>query len=194
MPIYERGSARIRYEVAGSGFPLFVIYGGGLNSKVTYANGPFDAVAEFKNEYKVITMDLRNANGGESVGPLEVEDPWKMHTDDQIGLLNHLGVDKFLVIGFCIGNPLIWNLIQRAPRPGRHVGACATERRRSPSCPVTSSRAIRVAGDRNCWRTVRISIRQPSTSSCRSVRQRRFRADCHARFRTQPSATAARAA
>lgn len=115
MPFFERGSARIRYEVAGSGFPLFVIYGGGLNSKVTYANGPFDAVAEFKGEYKVITMDLRNANGGESVGPLDTHDPWNMHTDDQIGLLNHLGVDKFLVMGFCIGNPLIWNLIQRAP-------------------------------------------------------------------------------
>lgn len=121
MPFYERGNARIRYEVAGSGFPLFVIYGGGLNSKVTYANGPFDAVAEFKNEYRVITMDLRNANGGESTGPLDLDDPWNMHTSDQIGLLNHLGVDKFLVMGFCIGNPLIWNLIQRAP--GRVVAS-----------------------------------------------------------------------
>jgi len=121
MPYYERGSARIRYEVAGSGFPLFVIYGGGLNSKVTYANGPFDAVAEFKDEYRVITMDLRNANGGESVGPLDTNDPWNMHTDDQLGLLNHLGVDKFLVMGFCIGNPLIWNLVQRAP--GRVVAS-----------------------------------------------------------------------
>lgn len=121
MPFYQRGDARIRYEVSGSGFPLFVIYGGGLNSKVTYGNGPFDAVAEFKDEYRVIVMDLRNANGGESVGPLDTEDPWKMHADDQLGLLQHLGVDKFLVMGFCIGNPLIWNLVQRAP--GRIVAS-----------------------------------------------------------------------
>jgi pimeloyl-ACP methyl ester carboxylesterase len=121
MPFYERGQARIRYEVAGSGFPLFVIYGGGLNSKVTYANGPFDAVAEFKDEYRVITMDLRNANGGQSTGPLDTEQPWSMHTDDQLGLLDHLGVGKFLVMGFCIGNPLIWNLMQRAP--GRVVAS-----------------------------------------------------------------------
>ena len=31
MPFYTRGSARIYYEEAGSGFPLFIIYGGGLN-------------------------------------------------------------------------------------------------------------------------------------------------------------------
>jgi len=121
MPFYERGKARIHYEVAGSGFPLFIIHGGGLNSKANYANGPFDTVAEFKDEYKVITFDLRNANGGESTGPLDVDDPWAMHTDDQIGLLNHLGVDKCLVMGFCIGNPLTWNLIQRAP--GRVVAS-----------------------------------------------------------------------
>lgn len=121
MPFYERGPARIHYEVAGSGFPLLVIHGGGLNSKAVYANCPFDTVAEFKSEYKVITFDLRNANGGESTGPLDLDAPWNMHTDDQVGLLNHLGVDKFLVMGFCIGNPLIWNLIQRAP--GRVVAS-----------------------------------------------------------------------
>jgi pimeloyl-ACP methyl ester carboxylesterase len=121
MPFYERGNARIRYEEAGSGFPLFIIYGGGLESKVTYANGPFDAFAEFKGEYRCIAMDLRNANGGESTGALDVQHPWNMHTDDQIGLLDHLKVDKFLVMGFCIGNPLIWNLMQRAP--GRIVAS-----------------------------------------------------------------------
>ena len=121
MPFYERGAARIRYQEAGSGFPLFIIYGGGLNSSIRYPNGPFDAVAEFKSDYRCITMDLRNANGGESVGPLDFEDPWNAHTDDQLGLLNHLGVDKFLVMGFCIGNPLIWNLMKRAP--GRIVAS-----------------------------------------------------------------------
>ena len=33
MPFYQRGNARIHYEEAGSGFPLFIIYGGGLNSR-----------------------------------------------------------------------------------------------------------------------------------------------------------------
>jgi pimeloyl-ACP methyl ester carboxylesterase len=121
MPFYERGNVRIRYEEAGSGFPLLIIYGGGSNSKVTYPTGPFDAVAEFKREYRCITMDLRNANGGQSTGPLDFEQPWNAHTDDQLGVLDHLGVDRFFVMGFCIGNPLIWNMMKRAP--GRIVAS-----------------------------------------------------------------------
>ena len=31
---YEKGAVRIRYEEAGSGFPLLLIAGGGLNSRM----------------------------------------------------------------------------------------------------------------------------------------------------------------
>ena len=34
MPFYERGEVRIRYEEVGSGFPLMLIPGGGLNSTI----------------------------------------------------------------------------------------------------------------------------------------------------------------
>ena len=34
MPYYQRGDVRIRYEEVGSGFPLLVTPGGGLNSCV----------------------------------------------------------------------------------------------------------------------------------------------------------------
>ena len=125
MPFYEKGNVRIRYEEAGSGLPLFIIYGGGLNSKVSYTTGPFDAMAAFKSEYRCITMDLRNANGGQSTGPLDFDQPWDAHTGDQLGLLDHLGVDRFLVMGFCIGNPLIWNIQKRAP--GRIIAAVAAQ-------------------------------------------------------------------
>jgi pimeloyl-ACP methyl ester carboxylesterase len=29
--------------------------------------------------------------------------------------MDHLGINKFMVIGFCIGGPFIWNLLKRAP-------------------------------------------------------------------------------
>jgi pimeloyl-ACP methyl ester carboxylesterase len=114
---YEKGPVRIAYEETGSGFPLLMIAGGGLNSTMggLVRTSPFNPVEEFKGEFRTIASDLRNANPGQSSGPLEVDRPWDSYTDDHIGLMDHLGINKFMVIGFCIGGPLIWNLIKRAP-------------------------------------------------------------------------------
>lgn len=114
---YERGPVRIRYEVTGTGFPLLLIAGGGLNSTIAglRRGDPFHAIDEFKGEYRCVAADLRNANDGQSSGPLEIDRPWDAYTDDHIGLMDHLGIDKFMVMGFCIGGPFIWNLLERAP-------------------------------------------------------------------------------
>jgi pimeloyl-ACP methyl ester carboxylesterase len=115
MSFYEKGPVRIRYEVAGSGFPLLLIAGGGLNSTIAGLTNPFHAIEEFKGEYRCIASDLRNANSGQSSGPLEIDRPWDSHTDDHLGVMDHLGIEKFMVMGFCIGGPFIWNLLKRAP-------------------------------------------------------------------------------
>ena len=117
MSFYEKGAVRIRYEEAGSGFPLLLIAGGGLNSTIANltGNSPFNPIEAFKGEYRCIAADLRNANGGQSSGPLEIDRPWDAYTDDHLGLMDHLGIGKFMVLGFCIGGPFIWNLLKRAP-------------------------------------------------------------------------------
>src|ERR1700749_26318 len=118
MPFFEKNNVRIQYEKAGNGFPLLLIAGGGLNSNIpntTGPNPPFHAMKEFGNEYHCIAFDLRNAPPGQSAGPLEIDRPWDSHTDDQLALMDHLGFDRFMVLGFCIGGPLIWNLTKRAP-------------------------------------------------------------------------------
>ena len=117
MPFYEKRAVHIHYEEAGSGFPLLLIPGGGLNSTISYFTGsaPFNPIAEFNGEYRCIAADLRNANGGQSSGPLEIDRPWDAYADDQLDLMDHLKIDKFLVTGFCIGGPFIWNLLRRAP-------------------------------------------------------------------------------
>jgi len=117
MAFYEKGKVCIYYEEAGSGFPLLLIPGGGLNSTIAWNtnSAPFDPVKEFKNEYRCITADLRNAYDGQSTGPVEVDRPWDAYADDQLGLMDHLGIKQFMVLGFCIGGPFVWNLLKRAP-------------------------------------------------------------------------------
>jgi pimeloyl-ACP methyl ester carboxylesterase len=118
MSFYEKGATRIYFEEAGAGFPLLVIPGGGLNSTVAGLRGPsspFNPMEEFKAEYRCIAADLRNANGGQSTGPIEIDRPWDAYADDQLGVMDHLRIDKFMVLGFCIGGPFIWNLLKRAP-------------------------------------------------------------------------------
>jgi pimeloyl-ACP methyl ester carboxylesterase len=114
---YQKGNVRIHYEETGSGFPLLVIAGGGMNGSTignVKGGNPFNTIEAFKDQFRVIYSDLRNADG-QSTGPLEVDRPWDSYTDDHIGLMDHLGIDKFMVIGFCIAGPFIWNLMKRAP-------------------------------------------------------------------------------
>lgn len=114
MPVYEKGSVRIRYEEAGSGFPLLLIPGGGLNSRLGHWRA-LNAVDVFEDDFRCITMDQRNAHGGESSGPVAVDDPWGAFADDQLGLMDHLGIEKFLFMGYCIGGSFALKLMQRAP-------------------------------------------------------------------------------
>jgi pimeloyl-ACP methyl ester carboxylesterase len=116
VPFYEKGDVRIRYETVGSGFPLLVTPGGGLNSRVSnWPTAVFNAMEAFKNDFRCITMDQRNANGGESTRPIPASDSWGAFADDQLGLMDHLGIQKFFFMGYCIGGPFGLKLIERAP-------------------------------------------------------------------------------
>lgn len=117
MPTFDNGPVTIRYEEAGSGFPMLAIPGGGLNGRIEAMGhaGSFDPLIEFADTHRVVSLDPRNSPNGQTRGPLEPEKAWDQFTDDQLALLDHLGIDRFVVTGFCIGGPMIWNLIRRAP-------------------------------------------------------------------------------
>jgi pimeloyl-ACP methyl ester carboxylesterase len=116
---YERGDVRIRYQETGSGFPLLVIPGGGLNSCIRNWHTPpynvFDPMEEFGHDFRCITLDHRNAIGGESIGPIPVDGPWDAFADDHLGLMDHLGIRHFFFMGCCIGGPFVFKAIERAP-------------------------------------------------------------------------------
>ena len=62
---YEKGNVRIRYADIGSGFPLLATPGGGLNScMAVWARAVINIPQEFRNDFRIITMDQRNATGG----------------------------------------------------------------------------------------------------------------------------------
>src|ERR1700740_723331 len=116
MPFFQKGDVRIRYEEAGSGFPLLVTPGGGLNSRVSnWPTAVINAMEEFKNDFRCITMDQRNANGGESSGPVQVDDPWGAFGGEQLGVMDHLGIREFFYMGYCIGGCFAGKLLQRGP-------------------------------------------------------------------------------
>src|SRR6202000_853648 len=114
---YEKDGVRIRYADIGSGFPLLATPGGGLNSSMAvWARAVINIPEEFKNDFRIITMDQRNATGGESTGPVPVDDPWSAFADDQLGVMDHLGIDKFFFFGNCIGGPCAMKLMEKAPQ------------------------------------------------------------------------------
>jgi pimeloyl-ACP methyl ester carboxylesterase len=116
MPYFDNGSVRIRYEEAGSGFPVLVMPGGGLNSRLSnWQTAVYNFFDGFKDDYRVVTMDQRNANQGGSAGPLDTTDPWGAFASDQLGLMDHLGVQEFMAVGCCIGGPFVLKLMERAP-------------------------------------------------------------------------------
>ena len=114
MSVWERGDVSIYYETYGSGFPLLLIAPGGMNSVLsTWNRSAFNPMEIFGRSYWTIAMEQRNA--GRSSGPLDVEDPWGSYAQDQLNLMNHLGIDRFHVLGCCIGGSFVLSLLQHAP-------------------------------------------------------------------------------
>jgi pimeloyl-ACP methyl ester carboxylesterase len=113
---FEKDDIRIRYQEVGSGFPLLCIPGGGLNSRIAvWPTAVINAMDTFKNDFRCITMDQRNANGGESTGPISLDNPWDAFADDQLSLMDHLGIRQFAFFGNCIAGPFALKLMERAP-------------------------------------------------------------------------------
>ena len=102
MPIFTRGDVKLYYEEHGKGFPLLLIAPGGMRSAVSFWDKvAWNPIAELADHYRVIAMDQRNA--GNSTAPIRATDSWSVYTEDQLALMDHLGIDRFHVAGMCIG-------------------------------------------------------------------------------------------
>lgn len=116
MAAFERGAAAIHYDLEGidDGFPVLLIAPGGMRSANEIWNGtPWNPRSALADSFRLIGMDQRNA--GRSSAPVTPDDDWATMRDDQLGLLDHLGVERCHVVGMCIGGPYIAGLLRAAP-------------------------------------------------------------------------------
>ncbi|MDQ2137553.1 alpha/beta fold hydrolase [Alcaligenaceae bacterium B3P038] len=121
MPTLKIGDADLYYEEYGQGHPLLLLAPGGLLSHIelwrtTRDGRPRDwpdPVAEFARDFRVIAVDQRNA--GRSRAPVRAGDGWHTYVQDHLGLLDALGVDRFHVLGSCIGASFALKLCEQAP-------------------------------------------------------------------------------
>ena len=102
MATFEHDGVSIDHDVRGDGPSLLAIAPGGMRSAAAlWGDAPINPRGAFKDICSVITMDQRNA--GRSKGPVAADHGWHTYLADQLGLLDHLGVDRFAYIGMCIG-------------------------------------------------------------------------------------------
>lgn len=114
MATFHRGDIELYYETHGSGYPVLLIAPGGMRSAIPlWANAPWNPVEQLARSYRVIVMDQRNA--GRSRAPIRADDGWHVYRDDQLALLDHLGIDTFHAGGMCIGGSFVMGLVAAAP-------------------------------------------------------------------------------
>jgi pimeloyl-ACP methyl ester carboxylesterase len=121
MPVLQNGSTTISYEVRGAGHPLLLLAPGGMRSAASFwSQQPgqprppwIDPLEDLSDIFQVIGMDQRNA--GASVAPISGDDGWDDYREDQLALLDHLGLERFHVMGGCIGSSFALGLCRAAP-------------------------------------------------------------------------------
>ncbi|MCU1394497.1 MAG: alpha/beta hydrolase [Ilumatobacteraceae bacterium] len=114
MSSFDNGAVHLDYSVEGNGFPVFTIALGGMHShNDLWSRAPWNPRQRLVDTYQVIGMDQRNA--GASTAPVSGDDGWATYTADQLGLLDHLGIERCHLLGMCIGGPYAMALLRAAP-------------------------------------------------------------------------------
>ena len=144
MAFFERGEVSLHYEIHGSGFPILLFAPGGLRSAIPFwRSAEWDPIEALSPHFQVIAMDQRNA--GESTAPVSADDGWHTYTEDQLALLDHLGVERAHLMGGCIGGPYCFG-VNRAGSRARGVRRAAAVHRQRRYQPRPLLRDIRRVG------------------------------------------------
>ena len=108
MPFADVNGQTIHYlDTGGDGPAILLSHGFGMGHEMwVHQVGPLTGAG-----WRVVTYDER---GWGQTTHTEPFDYWDL-AGDVLGLMDHLGIDKFFFMGLCIGGPFALKLMERAP-------------------------------------------------------------------------------
>jgi pimeloyl-ACP methyl ester carboxylesterase len=109
---YDSSGVRIHYEVTGSGRPLVLLHGWANNYKMNFVDlGWIDTLSPIR---RIIGVDQRGHGASD-----KPHDPAaysnEIMTNDVIGLLDYLGIEKADFFGYSMGAQVTTRLLAQAP-------------------------------------------------------------------------------
>lgn len=122
MPVLNCPDGEIHYQTHGEGFPVLLFAPGGLRSRMDMwpapPGGPTRPWVDWTQAlpaagFTAVAMDQRNA--GASRTAIEADHGWHTYAADHMALMDHLGFDRFHVLGGCIGGSYCLKAVETAP-------------------------------------------------------------------------------